>query len=163
MLRKRGSSFIPSQAPSVDASNGRFNSKGRHRSPTTFSWRCRLTDPDRWKPDVPTLLPKAGVFARTQALVVARNIAAEVNGSAQRVKFMGDGYCALECGRAGFAFGNFFAEPQPSIRMRRAGRSMHLGKVLFEKNWLGRGMKRNALRIVGNFAARLLGMPALLQ
>jgi len=137
----------------------------RHEGVYAIGDATALQIPGRWNPDVPMLLPKAGVFAHSQALVVARNIAAEVNGSAQRVKFMGDGYCALECGqgRAGFAFGNFLAEPHPSIEMRRPGRSMHLGKVLFEKYWLGRGMKRNALRIVGNFAARLLGMPALLQ
>ena len=124
-----------------------------------------LQIPGRWKADVPMPLPKAGVFAHSQALVVARNIASEVNGSAQRVKFMGDGYCALECGqgRAGFAFGNFFAEPHPGIELRRPGRIMHLGKVLFEKYWLGRGMKRKALRIVGNLGARIFGIPALLQ
>jgi sulfide:quinone oxidoreductase len=124
-----------------------------------------LQVPGRWKSDVPMLLPKAGVFAHSQALVVARNIAAEVNGSAHRVKFMGDGYCALECGkaRAGFAFGNFFAEPHPRIELRRPGRGMHLGKVLFEKYWLGRGMKRTVLRIIGNFGARISGMPALLK
>ncbi len=137
----------------------------RHQGVFAIGDATALQSPGRWKPDAPLVLPKAGVFAHTQALVVARNIAAELNGSAQRVTFIGDGYCALECGqgRAGFAFGNFFAEPHPEIEMRRPGRSMHLGKVLFEKYWLGRGMKRTGLRIVGNLGARLLRMPALLE
>ena len=36
--------------------------------------------PGRWKPDVPLMLPKAGVFAHAQGEVVARRIAAEIRG-----------------------------------------------------------------------------------
>jgi sulfide:quinone oxidoreductase len=36
--------------------------------------------PGRWKPDVPLPLPKAGVFAHAQALVVAHRLASEVTG-----------------------------------------------------------------------------------
>jgi sulfide:quinone oxidoreductase len=36
--------------------------------------------PGRWKPDVPLMLPKAGVFAHAQAQVVARRIAQEIAG-----------------------------------------------------------------------------------
>jgi sulfide:quinone oxidoreductase len=121
--------------------------------------------PGRWKPDVPMLLPKAGVFAHSEALVVARNIAAEIGGFARRVEFLGDGYCALECGegRAGFAFGDFFGEPNPKIDLRRPRRRWHLGKVLFEQYWLAGGIKRETLRTVVNLGARISGVPALLQ
>jgi sulfide:quinone oxidoreductase len=121
--------------------------------------------PGRWNTVVPMLLPKAGVFAHAEAQVVARNIAAELGGSARRVEFLGDGYCALECGegRAGFAFGDFFAEPNPKIELRQPGRRWHLGKVLFEQYWLGGGVRREALRIAVNLGARVSGVPALLQ
>ncbi len=94
--------------------------------------------PGRWSSNVPLMLPKAGVFAHAQALVVAERIAAEVDGESCRTEFCGDGYCMLEAGKdlAGFAFGNFFAEPAPEIHLRRVGQAWHLGKVLFEKWWL---------------------------
>jgi hypothetical protein len=79
--------------------------------------------PGRWKADVPMMLPKAGVFAHAQAEVVARRIAAEVAGATVKAVFCGDGYCMLEAGEdlAGFAYGNFFAEPAPQIQLRQMG------------------------------------------
>jgi hypothetical protein len=84
------------------------------------------------------MLPKAGVFAHEHARVTARRIAAEIQGVPAEDGFCGDGYCMLEAGEdlAGFAFGNFFAEPSPDVRLRRIGRPWHLGKVLFERWWL---------------------------
>jgi sulfide:quinone oxidoreductase len=119
----------------------------------------------RWKPDVPMLLPKAGVFTHSQAQVVARNIAAEIRGAGRKVEFLGEGYCALECGegRAGFAFGDFYAEPNPTIELRQPGRTWHRGKILFEQYWFADGMNRDALRIGVNLGARALGVPALLR
>jgi sulfide:quinone oxidoreductase len=80
-------------------------------------------------------LPRAGVFAHAQAEVVARNIAATVAGKAAAARFDGHGACFIEAGGglAGFGSGNFFAEPQPVVRMRRPNRMWHIGKVLFEK------------------------------
>jgi len=94
--------------------------------------------PGRWKPDVPLMLPKAGVFAHAQAEVVAQRIVAEVTGRSCEATFCGDGYCMLEAREdlAGFAFGNFFAEPAPNVQLRQIGKAWHLGKVLFEKWWL---------------------------
>ena len=37
---------------------------------------------------------------------------------------------------AGFAFGNFFAEPSPKIELRQTGKTWHWGKILIEKWWL---------------------------
>ncbi|HJX24233.1 MAG TPA: FAD/NAD(P)-binding oxidoreductase, partial [Candidatus Bathyarchaeia archaeon] len=60
------------------------------------------------------MLPKAGVFAHSQAAVVASNIAAEVNGSGARREFDGKGSCWIEAGfgKAGFASGEFYSEPR---------------------------------------------------
>jgi sulfide:quinone oxidoreductase len=104
--------------------------------------------PGRWSAKAPLMLPKAGVFAHAQALVVAQRIAAEVDGAVVRAEFCGNGYCMLEAGAqvAGFAFGDFFAEPAPEIHLRRVGRAWHVGKVLFEKWWLTPpGLRRRAL------------------
>lgn len=83
-------------------------------------------------------LPKAGVFAHAEAKVVARRIAATARGGTPDSVFEGHGHCWLELGdgRAGFAGGDFFAEPEPRVVLRRPGRSLHWGKVAFEKWWL---------------------------
>jgi sulfide:quinone oxidoreductase len=85
-------------------------------------------------------LPKAGVFAHAEAKVVARRIAETAEGNTPDAVFDGHGYCWIELGdgRAGFAGGNFYAEPEPRIKVRRPGRPLHWGKVAFEKWWLHR-------------------------
>jgi len=82
-------------------------------------------------------LPKAGVFAEGEAEVVARNIAALIRGEAPGARFTGEGACFIEMGdgRAGFASGNFYAVPEPVVRMKHPGRRWHWGKVVVEKTW----------------------------
>ncbi|HLY20974.1 MAG TPA: FAD/NAD(P)-binding oxidoreductase [bacterium] len=121
-----------------------------------------ISIPGRWKPDVPMLLPKAGVFAHAQGEVAARQIAAELTG-ARPANFDGYGYCMLEAGGgiAGMAFGNFFGEPSPEVRLGRPGQVWHWGKVLFEQWWLAPpGARRNALRVAMVLGARSLGLRA---
>jgi sulfide:quinone oxidoreductase len=118
--------------------------------------------PGRWKPDVPLMLPKAGVFAHAQALVVAHRIADQIIGKTARDKFSGEGYCMLEAGEhlAGFASGRFLAEPSPQIKLRQIGRSWHFGKVLFEKWWLATpGVKKESLRVLMGLGAKALRVP----
>jgi len=113
--------------------------------------------PGRWKPDVPMMLPKAGVFAHAQAETVAARRAGEISGTPPQSEFCGDGYCMLEAGEdlAGIAFGNFFAEPAPQVNLRQIGKAWDIGKVLFEKWWLAPpGWKREfyatLMRLGGN-------------
>lgn len=119
--------------------------------------------PGRWKSDVPLVLPKAGVFAHAQAEVVANRIASEINGQESKEVFCGNGYCMLEAGEdlAGFAYGNFFAEPSPQIVLHRIGKIWHIGKVLFEKWWLAPfGLKRKILQLALKVGTKLLGVNA---
>jgi sulfide:quinone oxidoreductase len=118
--------------------------------------------PGRWKPEVPLLLPKAGVFAHAQALVVARRIAAEIRGAVPADTFCGDGFCMLEAGEqlAGVAFGDFFNEPSPSVQVKSLGRTWHLGKVLFERWWLSPwGVRRTLLKSALGVGSRMYGVP----
>ena len=118
--------------------------------------------PGRWKPEVPLMLPKAGVFAHAQAEVAAQRIVAEVTGRSCEAAFCGDGYCMLEAGEdlAGFAFGNFFAEPAPNVQLKQIGKAWHLGKVLFEKWWLAPfGFRRSLTGWVVKAGGRLYGIP----
>jgi len=123
-----------------------------------------ISIPGRWKPEVPLMLPKAGVFAHAQAEIVARRIAHEITGTDPQGEFPGLGYCMLEAGEslAGFAYGNFFAEPSPQIKLHKLGRIWHLGKIVFEQWWLSPyGVKRELLRQVLNSGSKAFGIPTL--
>jgi sulfide:quinone oxidoreductase len=118
--------------------------------------------PGRWKPDVSLMLPKAGVFAHAQALVVAQRIAAEIRGAEATATFCGDGFCILEAGDdlAGVAFGDFFHQPSPDVHVKSIGRAWHLGKVLFEKWWLSPwGARRSLLKWALAIGSRIYGVP----
>jgi sulfide:quinone oxidoreductase len=82
-------------------------------------------------------LPKAGVFAHYEAETVAANIAAAVRGEEPTHVFDGHGECFLEIGRgrAGYASGQFYAQPSPKVRMRRPSVWNHWAKIWFEKYW----------------------------
>lgn len=121
-----------------------------------------LSVPGRWKPEVPLMLPKAGVFAHAQAEVVAQRIADEISGTTPKAVFCGAGYCMLEAGegKAGFAFGDFFAEPSPHLELRNVGKVWHVGKILFERWWLAPfGTRKSLLRLGLTLGARVLRIP----
>ena len=82
-------------------------------------------------------LPKAGVFAHAQGEVVAQIIRDRLQGRKESAAFDGHGECFIEmgAGRAGFARGNFYAEPSPAVRAFRPGRHWHAAKVAFERHW----------------------------
>jgi len=118
--------------------------------------------PGRWKPDVPLMLPKAGVFAHVQADVVASRIAAEMEGRKSMESFCGDGYCMLEAGEdlAGFAYGDFFAQPTPQVKMRQIGKAWHIGKVLLERWWLSTpGWRRGLYGAMLRAGGKMYGIP----
>lgn len=121
-----------------------------------------ISIPGRWKPDVPMMLPKAGVFAHVQAEIVAERIADEISERTPEAEFCGTGYCMLEAGEglAGFAFGDFFAEPSPQLQLRNLGRAWHLGKVLFEQWWLlPFGLRKSLLRSTINLGSKIMKIP----
>ena len=108
-------------------------------------------------------LPKAGVFADGQALTVARRIAEEIRGLETQAEFDGLGFCWIETGggSAGFASGEFYAEPDPIVPLPRSGRMWHWGKILFEKYWLGEGFIRQASGLGLNLAGKVLDVPVI--
>jgi len=109
-------------------------------------------------------LPKAGVFAHSQAETVAQRIADEIRGTAAQAKFDGMGFCWIETGggSAGFASGDFYAEPDPLVPLPRSGRLWHWGKVLFERYWLSDGIVREAARLGLDLGGKLFGVPVTL-
>jgi sulfide:quinone oxidoreductase len=88
-------------------------------------------------------LPKAGVFADTQANVVAARIAAELRGDRAAAGFNGRGACFLELGdgAASYASGSFYGETGPTMRLRRPGRHWHLAKIAVERYFLRRWLR----------------------
>ncbi|MHB8619358.1 MAG: NAD(P)/FAD-dependent oxidoreductase [Chloroflexota bacterium] len=104
-------------------------------------------------------LPKAGVFAHGEAMTVAAEVAARLQGG-QPQTFGGAGYCWVETGggRAAFATGNFYAEPDPRLQLREPGAVWHVGKVFFERYWMGHGLGRTASELALKTGSRLLGV-----
>ena len=132
----------PHQVPEVIKKSGLGNETGwipvnRNSLETKYKNVYAIGDNALIKLDSGKPLPKAGVFAHFEAKAVAENIAAKIKGSIPRKKYDGRAYCFLETGygKAGFAGGNFYAEPSPKIKMRKPGRIWYLGKILFEKYW----------------------------
>jgi sulfide:quinone oxidoreductase len=82
-------------------------------------------------------LPKAGVFARAEAEVVAANIGSLLTGETPTATFDGRGACFIETGdgRAGYATGEFYSVPDPNVRPRPVARRWHWVKVLIEQSW----------------------------
>ena len=108
------------------------------------------------------MLPKAGVLADAQALVVTQEIAAQISGTGSSKEFCAEGYCMLEAGQglAGFAFGDFFGEPSPKIQLRSMGKLWHWGKIFFEQWWLSSfGVKRKLLETAMRIGAKTYGVP----
>jgi len=121
-----------------------------------------ISIPGRWKPDIPLMLPKAGVFAHSHALIVAKRIVDKIQERKSASIFCGEGFCMLEAGEglAGFAYGDFFAESSPKVQLKRIGKSWHWGKVLFEKWWLApRGIRKELLKSTIEIGAKILGVP----
>lgn len=163
----------PHRAPSVVREAGLTNEAGwisvdrltlktKHDNVYAIGDISAISIPGRWKPDIPMMLPKAGVFAHVQAEIVAQRIADEIRGRTPAAEFCGAGYCMLEAGEglAGFAFGDFFGEPTPRLELRNIGRVWHLGKVLFEQWWLAPlGFRKVILRLALSVGARIFRIP----
>ncbi len=105
-------------------------------------------------------LPKAGVFAEGEGQTVARRIADEIEHGGTQENYDGLGFCWIETGggSAGFASGDFYAEPDPNVSLPRSGRVWHWGKILFEKYWLGTGLTRATSRTALRAASKFLGV-----
>jgi sulfide:quinone oxidoreductase len=93
-------------------------------------------------PTATAQLPKAGVFAAAQGRVAARNIARDLHGGTGDA-FDGHGLCFLEFpGRmVATVEGNFFAEPQPDVRLTDPSAENFARKQAYERDrlaeWLG--------------------------
>ncbi|MEX2244897.1 MAG: FAD-dependent oxidoreductase [Fimbriimonadaceae bacterium] len=98
--------------------------------------------PGRFAPDAPLVMPKAGVMAETEAIVVADNIADEVQGVAPSAVFDGAGYCYIETGGGEAMRGNgqFFASPNPTMTSRAPDREQAEEKKRWVKDWLAKYM-----------------------
>ena len=135
----------PIRSPRVIAESPLASTSGwieadRHTLATMFPGVYAIGDNTQTPLSIGKPLPRAGVFAHGQALVVADNIAAQIKGESTTSSFDGKGGCFIESGfaRAGYGSGDFFAEPSPAVVVRAPSRRNHWGKVLFEYNVLRR-------------------------
>jgi sulfide:quinone oxidoreductase len=89
-------------------------------------------------------LPKAGIIAEREGAAVAAAIAAEVRGEDPPAPFDGRGHCFIEMGRstATLVEGEFFAEPEPVVRLREPSADNAEEKRRFEAERLARWFGR---------------------
>jgi sulfide:quinone oxidoreductase len=89
-------------------------------------------------------LPKAGVIAELQGTRVAAAIAAEVEGREPPAPFDGRGQCFIEMGQsiATMVDGDFFAQPEPVVRLREPSAQIAADKRRFEAERLARWFGR---------------------
>lgn len=82
-------------------------------------------------------LPKAGVFAQSQAEIIANNIVASITGKGHMQQWDGRGACHLQVARSESAFlqGTFLSNP-PRLEFHPASRKWYLDKIRREKDWL---------------------------
>lgn len=140
----------------------RYTLKTKYENVFAIGDNSAVSIPGRWKPDLPLMLPKAGVFAHLQAEIVAKNISDEILQRKSSSQFDGSGYCMLEAGDglAGFAYGDFFGEPNPKLELKKVGTVWHIGKVLFEKWWLAPiGFRKLILQYLLLIGSKLLKIP----
>jgi len=88
-------------------------------------------------------LPKAGLFAELEGTHVAAAIAADCGVGAPPADFEGRGYCFIEMGKSAATRvdGNFFARPEPEIRVQGVSEAYAAEKRRFEterlERWFG--------------------------
>jgi len=88
-------------------------------------------------------LPKAGLMAELEGQRVAHAIAADVLGERAPADFDGQGYCFMETGKSSAALieGDFFATPEPDVRIGDISAMNAADKEFFELNrlesWFG--------------------------
>ena len=135
----------PHVAPTVVGQAGLTGDSGwvpvdRHTMETRFPGVYAIGDVTGIPLAMGMPLPKAGVFAHHEGEAVAQTIASEIDGKGRPGTYDGQGECFIEVGggKAGFGRGNFYAEPSPTIKLRKPTRYWHAGKILFEKDWFRR-------------------------
>ncbi|HSI68653.1 MAG TPA: FAD-dependent oxidoreductase [Gillisia sp.] len=82
-------------------------------------------------------LPKIGVFARQQAIVVAHNIGRKMGNQVPDESFKGEGQYFIEYGEglASTAEVNFYDSPEPDAKMKTPEQWGHWSKWWAEKYW----------------------------
>ncbi|MFI4971212.1 MAG: NAD(P)/FAD-dependent oxidoreductase [Hyphomicrobiales bacterium] len=135
----------PIRPPAVIASSPLAGASGwidadRRTLATSFPGVYAIGDNAQLPLGIGKPLPRAGVFAHAQALVVADNIAASIQSRDATSTFDGHGGCFIETGfgKAGYGSGDFYAEPSPVVTIRPPSRRRHLAKVAFEYNVMQR-------------------------
>jgi sulfide:quinone oxidoreductase len=98
---------------------------------------CKVPLPGRFEPEMPLVLPKAGVFAEAHGRVVAHQIAAEVLGQKSAETFDGLGFCYIETGdqQAVRGDGEFFALPHPQMTAQPTNLAQ---KQAWAEDWMKR-------------------------
>ncbi len=94
--------------------------------------------PERFAPDIPLVLPKAGIFAERQGRAVASRIAGAIQGNGTSDSFDGKGFCYIEIGdeKALRGEGSFYEMPHPVMNPRTPDHIQYAEKKAWVESWM---------------------------
>jgi sulfide:quinone oxidoreductase len=81
-------------------------------------------------------IPKAGIFAESEAKIAAQQIIDDITSRSHDTKFDGKGFCFMEIGnkKAGYVDADFYNETGPITRLEPPSEESYVKKYDFEKN-----------------------------
>ena len=134
----------PHKAPSVIVEAG-FAEKGKfiavdRTCKTNFENVYAIGDVNQIMVTDKIAVPKAGIFAEGEGVVVARNIISKIKSEQEKEIFDGKGGCFVEVGNkvAGYLQVEMFATPSPITLLQQPSEEHFADKEKFEKDRLAK-------------------------
>ncbi|WP_026436573.1 NAD(P)/FAD-dependent oxidoreductase [Acidovorax sp. JHL-9] len=110
---------------------------------------------------VPTGAPKTGYMIETMVSAIVHNIAADLEGKPATATATWNAICLADMGDTGAAFVALPQIPPRNVNWFRKGKWVHLGKIAFEKYFLGKIKSGNTDPVYEKYVLKILGIERL--
>ena len=110
---------------------------------------------------VPTGAPKTGYMIETMVSAIVHNIAADLAGHPATATATWNAICLADMGDTGAAFVALPQIPPRNVNWFKKGKWVHLGKIAFEKYFLGKIKSGNTDPIYEKYVLKILGIERL--
>ena len=110
---------------------------------------------------VPTGAPKTGYMIETMVSAIVHNIAADLEGHPATATATWNAICLADMGDTGAAFVALPQIPPRNVNWFKKGKWVHLGKIAFEKYFLGKIKSGNTDPIYEKYVLKILGIARL--
>ena len=110
---------------------------------------------------VPTGAPKTGYMIETMVSAIVHNTAADLEGHPATATATWNAICLADMGDTGAAFVGLPQIPPRNVNWFKKGKWVHLGKIAFEKYFLGKIKSGNTDPIYEKYVLKILGIARL--